>query len=1119
MRPLTVLLGVSVALATVTVAAAGENLLVNPGFEEADAETGFPAGWEPVYWSNPHGTIEASDVAHTGERSVMLKGLPPEQITDAGRRNNHLVAQELGDLAGMRRLVLRAFLRAEGNGRAYCSIFTYDADGNRLQYESSRSYVGQADWTEIAWRFTTAPQTARMILYLRNGGEGAVWYDDMSLTTAEDVLDSGVAQVLVDPLIGGRVRSFTLADGGAERTVWTGVHPGGMAAEIVPSSVYPGLLRDAPYQATVLEPNRRVLLRHEVADPELAGLVIEKIYAMADGSATLDVTLRVTNTADGPRELALRAQQCLPPTGGMYTWPVPEGLRVYRHPEHVLKRSVWIENLAGGWIGHADPDGDAGTVMLFDGARVTRALLYFSYDLQTIEWYYKPATLAPGERWETGYRIAAIAGGAPVVAAEHDRALTLAPLTPAADEEYSLALHSLRSECAGEVRVTGTRADGERTTAEDRLEARALQPAELALPWGGMDIERIEILARSDDGEQAVLLSQATINDEPLHDLPEPPSDAQRYASTGFFPYGEYFRGHRNEAGTLEEFVEHNLRAYRRNYINTYILGEGYALGQFREAGVSWMADMARSFDIRLLPKGEFMRVFETVDGDRREVFPGNYTREQAVARIESGGFDLDLRKAFAEAYGDMVVAWDVSDEPGAEQIPNYMMIQSIFREIDPRLPVLTILNLSKTEFLPYMPIYYGDEYPIHNTGRKPSQVYEMVRFCATHTKAPVWVMLQAFGGRQDYSWYLPTGPEMRMMIYSVLAAGGKGITFHGSFSPPCWRFHHHYFYTSCDSWGAATPAWPAMREAGRQVTAIGPVMLETEVDLGEALNVRCEQLETEGGYAGPGVRLGVLRERGGDGRFVVAVNQDVDGPQSAALLADPEIIGEDAVLFDLFDLAEVGPGRQEHAIELAAGDARIFFCGSREAGEAVVDAVHSAHYRNEAPIYRIDASIAEANELRLPEADALARQAAEAYEADNGTLAHERVIAAQRAVAEAIAGDEAVGGTVAGLAEALELLTPVAHTFRDHFDVVVPPEDRDGAARYSVWQNTRDPRMQQYVDETAACFTDRLALERRLYAGEAALVAPDLADLVARARRLNAEAIPYVLSKSQEVD
>jgi len=83
---------------------------------------------------------------------------------------------------------------------------------------------------------------------------------------------------------------------------------------------------------------------------------------------------------------------------------------------------------------------------------------------------------------------------------------------------------------------------------------------------------------------------------------------------------------------------------------------------------------------------------------------------------------------------------------------------------------------------------------------------------------------------------------------------------------------------------------------------------------------------------------------------------------------------------------------------------------------------------------------------------------------------------------------------------------------------VVAPPADREGHTRYEPWQNTQDPRMQQFVDETAQCFIDRLALERRLYAGAAAAIAPEVADLLARAQRLNAEAIPYVLSQTEEV-
>ena len=233
-----------------TQSAFSADLIVNPSFEELDPETGFPTGWEATYWSNPKGTIEAADIAHTGARSLMLRGLPREQITDAGRANNHLALQQIA-LLGQRRLTVTVFVRTEGTGSAYLSVMTQDADGERLQYASSGRQEQVGDWQEVVWSFTTSPETRTLQLYLRNGGEGAVYFDDVSLSSAEDVLDSGPVTAIVEPLVGGRVSSLLVPSTGRALTPWRGVYPGGLAGIIVPGDGYPGLLRDVPWQMEV----------------------------------------------------------------------------------------------------------------------------------------------------------------------------------------------------------------------------------------------------------------------------------------------------------------------------------------------------------------------------------------------------------------------------------------------------------------------------------------------------------------------------------------------------------------------------------------------------------------------------------------------------------------------------------------------------------------------------------------------------------------------------------------------------------------------------------------------------------------------------------------------------
>ncbi|MGI5818049.1 MAG: hypothetical protein ACOX9R_08120 [Armatimonadota bacterium] len=1096
-----VIMCAAVALAMCAGGAVAADLLVNPGFEEIDAETGFPAGWEPMYWSRPRGTIEAANVARSGERSVVVRGIPEDQITDEGGRNNHLVAQTI-ELTGMRRLTLTVNARTEGDGRAYLSMMTHDADGNRLQYSSTGRYRELDEWREIVWSFTTEAETARLQIFLRNEGPGAVYFDDVSLSSPEDVLDSGAVAAIVDPLIGGRISSLKALEEQREMTPWRGVAPGGLTAMIVPGDAYPGVLRDLPWEIEVIEPNRRLTLRRTITGGDLAGLTFEKTLSLAEGSATVRCEMTVRNEADAPRTLNLRTQDCLPPGQTTFTWPTGQGLRVYHHPEHILKRAVEIESFAGDWIAATDADGN-GMVLRFDGSAAEKGHLYLSHEFDTMEVYYRPTEIAAGESWRMSYELTPITGAGGVVHAADEIALSLEPLALRAETDYAVMLHALGAEAARQIVMRGTLANGDVEAFEDTFEASALAPARVELPWAQVGVIAVELEVEGSDAP--VVIAQETLDDSPLRDLPEPPLEVVRFpALERIFSYGEYYRGYIGELGPVGQYREDQLDSYRRGFFNTLLISDNIVLNQFAEGGTSSIIEQLRERDMRVFLRGEYLRVFERGEdgGIRREMYPGDYTREAAVERIESAGHDLETRRRFAEAFSDTILAYDVSDEPGPEHIHNYMMIQSVFGEVDPDHPALTILNFSRTEYLPYMPVYYGDEYPIRNTGRDPWMVMDVVQFASQRAPGPVWLMAQAFGGLPEYRWQLPTGPEMRLMLWGAIAGGCKGITFHGSFSPPSWRINRYYFTTAIDSFGATTPAWEAMVDVGREITAIGPSMLDCAVDTSGAFTVECEQLEDyRERYTGPAVRLGLLRQPGADGgRFLVAVNQDLDRARSARLGPDPGQIAEDAVLVDLLGTMEPMAARAGLELTLEPGDGRILFCGTPAQVGEVVEAVRAGHEANLRQIFEMDARIARAGGVDVAAAAALAERG----------RSGEAIEALDRAEGMAVVRER-----IAALDEALALLTPIAHTFREHFDVVVPAEDRTGVARDETWRNTQDPLMQQYADEVAEAFIDRIMLMRRVKAGEAAETAGEVAALVERARRLNEDAIGYVREKA----
>ena len=1103
-------------LCAVSVFAAETNLVNNPGFEAIDAATNMPQEWVPTYWSNPKGKMEAAPEAHSGAHSLKITGVPREQVTDAGKSNNHLMAQELGDrLVGPARVTMRVWVKTDHEGSAYCSMATADKDGKSLQYLHSRHVRDQQDWTELVWDFSTEPETRKVTLYLRNDGTGSVWFDDVSIVSAADVLENDFARVLVDPLVGGRIRSFILKPGGREATVWQGVRPGGMAAEIVPAEEYPGVLRDTPSSLEVIEPKRALRVRHQEMGGDNAGLQIEREMRLVEGSASVEVIVRVRNTAAEPRTLSLRAQQCLPPQPGVFSWPGRSQVRVVQTPPALLKASIPIDDLREGWLAYSDPKAACGMVMVFDQKQTQKALIYLSQDLYTLEWYYRPVELPPGGSWETTYLIAPVVGGAPIVGVAHDLAVSLSPLTFPAPESHTLSLFPLRGAQDAVVQLEG-KVSGKTVTASSTVKLTPTEATSVKLPWPGPKLQQLRLVAGKP--AQTVTLSAGLINDKPLHDLPPPPEQTPFPALAGFFPFGEYYRGYVGpEMGTPQAATARQLRTYRRAYLNTYTVGENQCLGPLKAGQPMWLCDLVRQYRVRLIMKGDLLRRFETKPGGSQIELPAPPgTREALLDRIKATGFDPDVRRSFAAQYGDLILGYDLSDEPGSEYVPAYVQMQALFREMDPAHPVMVILNLDRTEYLPYMPVYYGDEYPIHNTGRTPWEVAQIVRFCARKTPAPVWVMLQAFGGHPDYPWQLPTAPETRLTIWLVVANGGKGITWHGSQSPPCWRYNQWYWDTLCDSWGMEAPGWAALRDAGRQVTAIGPALQQTDYVTDHPFSAETEQLDLgKGMYQGPAVTLGVLKQRDGGGYFVVAVNQDVAQERQATLRGDATKAGAGAQLCDLLKLTPPGaipPAGVQFA--LAPGDGRVFYCGTPASCLAVLATVHRAHYENERVIYDMDAGVATANGVDIAAAAELARQAAAAYEKHEYEAAHSKLTAAQVKLAETVAVARPLGEVLAQLQESLSRLSEVARVYKEDFDIVVPPANRKGVGQ-GRYVNTQDSKLQQYVDDTAEAFCRRLLLEDRVYAGEAQAVAPEAAQLLAQAKRLQAEAIPYVRGKT----
>ncbi len=163
------------------------NLLSNASFEEVGAD-GVPAGWTEGkwYWDSGVSVLESSDVAYSGERSIM--------VYSAGE-NDARYTQTVSVVPDSY-YRLSCMVRAEGcdparNGAGISledtfasSPYAYDTDG---------------EWTRLTLYGKTAPDQKEITVMARIGGYGSLnvgraWFDDIELVRLK-ALPDGVGAV------------------------------------------------------------------------------------------------------------------------------------------------------------------------------------------------------------------------------------------------------------------------------------------------------------------------------------------------------------------------------------------------------------------------------------------------------------------------------------------------------------------------------------------------------------------------------------------------------------------------------------------------------------------------------------------------------------------------------------------------------------------------------------------------------------------------------------------------------------------------------------------------------------------------------------------------------------
>ncbi len=131
------------------------------------------------------------------------------------------------------------------------------------------------------------------------------------------------------------------------------------------------------------------------------------------------------------------------------------------------------------------------------------------------------------------------------------------------------------------------------------------------------------------------------------------------------------------------------------------------------------------------------------------------------------------------------LLRYQIMDEPPARAVPNWVLVQRLLAEADPRHPAFSCFcdpsSLDRLTAQTTVPEAVFDIYP-HLRATPPDTLGNFLpsldRFLkAARGNAP-WAVLQAFAVPDPNSWRYPTPGELRAVTYLSLAAGARGVFY-----------------------------------------------------------------------------------------------------------------------------------------------------------------------------------------------------------------------------------------------------------------------------------------------------------------------------------------------------
>ena len=460
----------------------------------------------------------------------------------------------------------------------------------------------------------------------------------------------------------------------------------------------------------------------------------------------------------------------------------------------------------------------------------------------------------------------------------------------------------------------------------------------------------------------------------------------------GYFPYAASLSNvvTPETAGNRSDVYRHTylrqVRELAEGYFNNFYSAHLFTDFRFFEE----LASAAARYDMTITPN------VHIVGKDDVDVEKYLAAESKLTAR-----YNMAVARGIIRKYKDRILCYYTGDEITSQNIGCMLAGHDLLRrELNhPDAAFFPYLNLSSTtyEMARYLQVYLGDLYPVYEAEtltRNPWAVGKNVEDAVRKLSGiPVWFMPQAFASGKIYG--LPEAAEMRLMIYSAVASGAKGIILYGLNGTSCWLVKAGGETLPMQTaLGSRLPQWETLTECGRELTAVGPRLFYTspEWDYREtrisSAGIRRKSRNVTV-YDGPAILLRSLKHREKNLRYLIAVNQDERRAQNA-ILTFPHFV-KGLKCYDLTHMRQVAS--ETHRITLAPGDAVFFILAHEDDLKREVEAVFTNRFRRERIRYRIAAERAARNGIDVP-----------ALPEGKGWKAYQSVMSAQKELQERIA-------------------------------------------------------------------------------------------------------------------